>query len=282
MTAWFSFALTFCRCAAAAALLFFVPQATAQTWSWLYLLSTVIPAFGSIAVVHRQLGHPAFHPRIRLTEVREGLFFSVSLSAQTIYNDIDKTMLARMVSLASAGIYAAAYRIVDAAFSPVNALMYAAYARFFRHGQRGLREASRFGARMVWRSALYSLILGASLWMGAPLVPALLGRQFLESVGALRLLSPLLVLRSVHVFAADSLTGAGHQGTRTFLQVLVAGANVLLNLALLSRYSWRGACYASLVCDGALAVLLWSAIAILRARETRSQLQVAACAAANP
>jgi O-antigen/teichoic acid export membrane protein len=271
MTASLSFALTVCRCAAAALLFYFTPHATPVTWSWMYLASTILPAGAAVTLVHRRLGCPASATISGFRKLREGLFFSVSLSAQTIYNDIDKTMLARMVSLASAGVYAAAFRIVDAAFSPVNAVLYAAYARFFQCGQRGVRDASRFGFHMLSRAVAYSLVMVAALWISAPYIPAVLGAEFAESVVALRLLSPLLLLRSVHVFAADSLTGAGYQGTRTLLQVVVAVGNVVLNLLLLPRYSWRGACYATLACDGALAVLLWSAVAVLVARESRAR-----------
>ena len=68
-------------------------------------------------------------------EFVEGLYFSTSLSAQNIYNDIDKTMLARMATLDAVGIYAAAYRLIDVAFIPVRSLLYAGYTDFFRAGQ---------------------------------------------------------------------------------------------------------------------------------------------------
>ena len=281
MTAWFSFALTLARCLAAGCLLLLVPHATPLTWAWLYLISTALPACLAVATVHQRLGLPVFRRFGRKAELREGLFFSISLSAQTIYNDIDKTMLARMASLASTGLYAAAYRIVDAAFSPVNAVMYAAYAKFFQHGAHGLRDASRFGLRMLARAAAYSLALTATLWLTAPYIPKVLGSQFAESVAALRLLSPLLLLRSIHVWGADSLTGAGYQGTRTVLQVFVAFGNIALNIALLPRYSWRGACYSTLICDGMLVVLLWGAVFFLRAREARLQKIIPEYAAAE-
>ena len=57
-------------------------------------------------------------------EVREGFYFAASQTAQTVYNDIDKTMLARLSTLEATGIYGAAYRIIDVSFVPVSALLW--------------------------------------------------------------------------------------------------------------------------------------------------------------
>jgi len=269
MTAWFSFALTFCRMVAAT-LLLEVNHSTPRQWSLFYLLSTALPALVALGCVTRWIGPPRWSQSSG-PDLLLGIYFSISQSAQTIYNDIDKTMLARIVSLWAAGVYGAAYRIVDAAFSPVNAAMAAAYARFFQTGARGVRHAAAFGRRMGLRAVLFSFVASAALWIAAPFVPRVIGGQFAECSIALRLLSPLLVLRSAHVFAADTLTGAGFQGTRTAIQVGVALLNIALNLLVLPRYGWRGAVGTTLACDGALALLLWATVATLCARERRGE-----------
>jgi O-antigen/teichoic acid export membrane protein len=269
MTAWFSFLLTFCRMLAAAVLLLMVPHASPLQWSELYLASTTIPACAAIWFVTREVGAPSWGERMGSREYLQGLYFSVSMAAQSIYNDIDKTMLARISGLSSAGLYSAAYRIVDAAFSPVNAVFAAAYPRFFQLGAHGIARSSRFGRRVLGRAALYSSAASIAIWFAAPLVPSVLGANFRDSIPALRMLSPILVFRSLHYSAADALTGAGHQGLRTILQLLVAGLNVGLNLIIIPRFSWLGAVFSSVVCDGALAILLWIGVLALCARERR-------------
>ena len=82
----------------------------------------------------------------------------------------------------------------------------------------------------------------------------------MNAVGAIRWLSLIPFFRSVHYFAADALTGAGHQGLRSAVQVFVALFNVLLNFWLIPAYSWRGAAWSSLASDGLLMVLLWVAV----------------------
>jgi O-antigen/teichoic acid export membrane protein len=265
MTATLTVWLSLSRMAAAAWLLLGYAHATALQWSVLYLVSTLAPALAALCLVQRKIGRPSFARHH--ANFTEGLYFSISLSAQTIYNDIDKVMLARFVGLGPTGIYSAAYRMVDAAFSPVSAVLAASYARFFQHGSEGLRRATAFARRILPRALLYSLASCALIWLAAPYIPLLLGHQFAESVIALRMLSPLLVLRSLHSFAADSLTGAGYQRTRTVIQIAVAVLNILLNLAILPRYSWRGAVWTSLASDAAMALLLWLAVWSFCARE---------------
>jgi O-antigen/teichoic acid export membrane protein len=260
MTAWFSLALTLSRLTAAAVLCIATPRATAAQWSGLYLLSTAIPACLAVAAVSRLIGYPALHLKTNPREVLHGLLFSISLSAQTVYNDIDKTMLVRISGLGAAGLYGAAYRIMDAAFTPVGAVQAAAYGRFFQRGAHGLRDAKQLATRLLARAAAYSAGAGILLWLIAPILPAVLGAGFAEATFALRMLAPLLLFRSLHCFAADSLTGAGYQGTRTMAQVGVALLNVALNLVLLPHWSWRGAALSSLVCEALLAFLLWLAV----------------------
>ena len=89
------------------------------------------------------------------------------------------------------------------------------------------------------------------------------------------------LLKTCHYFAADALTGAGHQALRTLVQVGVAGFNVLLNLWLIPAYSWRGAAWSSLASDGLLAAALWSCALVLRARSAPSGSTAPGLAPAN-
>jgi O-antigen/teichoic acid export membrane protein len=65
------------------------------------------------------------------------------------------------------------------------------------------------------------------------------------------------LLRCIHSFLADAFSGAGLQRVRSAIQVLVAFTNIGLNLAILPRYSWRGAAWASLGCDALLVAAFW-------------------------
>jgi O-antigen/teichoic acid export membrane protein len=83
-------------------------------------------------------------------------------------------------------------------------------------------------------------------------------------VEAVRWLALIPLLRCIHSFLADALSGAGLQRTRTGVQVVVALVNIALNLMILPRYSWRGAAWTSLGCDGLLVAVFLSTVLYYR------------------
>jgi O-antigen/teichoic acid export membrane protein len=72
-------------------------------------------------------------------------------------------------------------------------------------------------------------------------------------VEALRWLSVLPILKALHYYFTNALTGAGYQALRARIQAGVAVFNVLINLWLIPAYSWRGAAWSSIASDGLLA-----------------------------
>jgi O-antigen/teichoic acid export membrane protein len=257
------------RTAAGALLVIFNRHPTAMLWSLSYFLGTAASAIYAFVWVCRDLGWPTLDLPALWRKAREGLYFSVSLSSQSIYNNIDKTMLARLSTLDGTGIYTTAYRLIDLVFQPISALLAATYSRFFHHGADGLNSSTRFARRLLPYSIGYAAVSAALLAAVAPVIPHLLGESYARAVEAVWWLSPIIVLRSVHYFLADSLTGAGFQGVRTFVQMMVAAQNVLLNFWLIPIFGWRGAAFASLASDGILMFGLALAIFILsRKRDT--------------
>lgn len=258
------------RLIAAFALMSLFTHPQAQTWTFLYLISTAVSALIALFMVHRLLGKPKLAlSRIKL-EIAEGFYFSIGLSAQTIYNDIDKTILARLASLQATGIYASAYRLIDVAFVPVRSLLAAAYTKFFQHGASGITGTMNFAKRLLPLAGLYGIGVGIALFFLAPFVPYVLGNEYQEAGQALRWLAPLPLLKALHYFAADTLTGAGFQGLRSAMQVIVAAFNVLVNLWLIPLYSWKGAAWSSLASDTVLVISLWMLVVWLYQRKIQA------------
>ncbi len=248
------------RLAGIVLLKFFFRHPNAEDWALVYLVATGLTTLLASGVAWAYAGSPRLALSRIGPEFVEGIYFATSLSAQTIYNDIDKTMLARMATLDAAGIYAAAYRIIDVSFTPIRSLLNAAYPRFFKHGEGGIHVAASFGLRLIRPASLYSLLAGLAMVVGAPLLPRILGAQFTEAAEALRWLALLPLMKSIHYFLGEALTGAGYQGTRMSMHVTVAVFNVLINLWIIPAYGWRGAAWSSLASDGLLALLMFAGV----------------------
>jgi O-antigen/teichoic acid export membrane protein len=175
----------------------------------------------------------------------------------SVYNDIDKTLLARLASLGSAGLYGAAYRAVEMAFTPVSALLYSSYPRFFQHGARGLKACLQLSKSLMPVALAYTVAVGIILYFTAPLLGLVLGHEYHDGIPIMRGLAALPFLRAIQYFGANSLTGADRQGSRSLAQVAIALVNVGLNLAFIPTYGWRAAVWTTLLSEGLLAVVLW-------------------------
>jgi O-antigen/teichoic acid export membrane protein len=246
------------------------PHPTALQWGYIYSCSTATVVIASLALVTAKLGLPHLAwPRSK-AELREGFFFSASLCAQTVYNDLDKTMLASLSTLEATGIYGAAYRILEASVVPIASLRQAAYPNFFRRGLHGISGCLPYAKLQAARALLCGVVIAAGLLVLAGVVPYFLGQEYARAVEALRWLAILPIFRAVHYFYSDALSGAGHQGLRTALQAAVALFNVLINCWLIPAYSWRGAAWSSIASDGLLAVAVVVAAGMLSRQQGTS------------
>lgn len=242
-------------------------HAGALLWTRVYWLSSLVTAIVAFGSVTKRLGWPKFG-RISMRDLTEGSSFSLSSSSISVYNDIDKTILAGAGQLYAAGIYSAAYRIIDVASIPIYALYTAATPQFFRDGERSISGASAIANRLLRRTVPYGIAIAAGLFAGASVLPYIFGASFHGSVEALRWLCLLPLIRGLHYAWGTTITGSSSQWYRTTTQLGAAGANLVLDIALIPHWSWHGAAVASLLTDAGLAAASWVVVRYLRARET--------------
>lgn len=242
-------------------------------WSLFYLAASVIASTYGIAVVTICCAGPRFTVGLLRSTIQEGAHFSTSLASQTIYNDIDKTMLARLSSVQGAAIYAVAYRFIEVAMLPMRSLQTAAYPDFFRLGTGGLAKSYRFARRILRRSLVYGVLASVALFFLAHFLPLIMGPAYAQSTIALKWLCLLPLIQSVHAFLGDSLTGANFQPQRSWCQIAVAVFNVVINLWFIRLWAWHGAAWSSLLSDSGLAVLFYFVIRFqLRKEQIKAQV----------
>jgi O-antigen/teichoic acid export membrane protein len=246
-------------------------------WAAASLAVSTLTALTSISIVTTKFGLPRFRIRLFVQRLWEGFVFAVSGSTTSVYNDVDKSMLAHYGMDAANGIYSMAYRVIDVSAIPIRSIHSAAFPRFFRHGAEtnGLTSTSDFAKRLLRRTSLIGIAVAAVLYLAAPIIPLMVGKGFSSSVMALRWLCLIPFFRSFHLSAGDALAGAGRQSTRLLFQAVAALGNIAMNLYLIPRYSWRGAAIASLVTDAGLGAMLWFVLLWLKHR-TRHAKSLAA------
>jgi len=240
-----------------AAILLTLSTPTAGRWAYLYAASAVLATISGLAVASWCCVPPEFRLTLFVPSVREGVHFATALASQSVYNDIDKTMLARLSTVESAAVYAVAYRFIEPAMMPIRSVGAASYPEFFRHGASGVTSTFGLARRILRRSVPYGITTTATLFLAAGLVPLVLGPAYQASAVALRWLCVLPAFKCVHVFLSDALTGANLQWQTSSAQIVVSIFNVLVNLWIIRAFSWRGAAWSSLITDGLLVLLLY-------------------------
>jgi O-antigen/teichoic acid export membrane protein len=267
----------FARMAAALGLFLLVElqhiRADAYLWTKVYWLSSLATAIIAFAMVTKRLGWPRFRC-FRMRDLTDGFSFSLSSSSMSVYNDIDKTLLASAGQLYAAGIYSVAYRVIDVASMPIYAIYTAASPRFFREGESSVTQASLLANQLLKRTVPYGAAMALALLLGSPLLPYVFGPSFRGSVEVLRWLCLLPLIRGLHYAWGTTITGSSSQWYRTATQLGAAAFNLLLNAVLIPRYSWQGAAASSLLTDAALALSNWAIVQYLRVRQNSREIAI--------
>lgn len=274
VTAILNLATSFVRCLLACGMLLLLHRATATEWALASLGVSLLATAAALLSVTASFGFPKFSPSMLITKGREGIVFAISGSTTSAYNDLDKAMLSHYGMNAANGIYSMAYRVVDICTIPIRAIQGAAMPKFFREGVNGAAATLPLAHRIVKRTRVIGALAAVGMFVTAPLLPSLVGTGFSSSVLALRWLCLIPLLRSFHLSAGDAITGAGFQRFRLATQFAAAASNFALNLWLIPAYGWKGAAWASLITDGGLGALNWSALRFLGLRQRRESGQL--------
>ena len=257
ITAMMNLLVNVLRMLAAAAMVITLHRATAWQWVMVSLIVSFIGAIVAMVTVTVRLGAPRFVPRLFTKHAAEGLQYSFAQSTSSAYNDLDKTMLSHYGMNVANGIYAMAYRVVETATIPIFAIRDAAMPRFFAQGAKGIESAAGLTRSLLKRAMLLGIVAAVVMFVLAPVIPYIVGKDFNQSVSALRWLCIIPFFRSIHQMTGSALTGAGMQRFRTSSQLIAAVVNFGLNLWLIPAYGWLGAAWASLVTDGGLGATNW-------------------------
>jgi O-antigen/teichoic acid export membrane protein len=253
---------------AALALLTFFEHGSIVAWGGLYCLSSVLPAILSLVTVQKLFGSPIFNIKKYPPEFSAGFFFAIAQSAETVNGQIDRTMLVSLGSANAAGIYAAGYRFIDVGYILTIAVMSATYTRFLRYGASGIRAGLKFSLKLVPISVGYGVISAIVLVCISPFISNILGEEYTQSGSVLLWLAPIHLIATLQFIAADTLTGAGFNKSRSILQVTAAFINFGANLYLIPRFSWQGAAWATLTSEIFKLITLWLLVLYYKKQET--------------
>lgn len=227
-----------------------------NSWAIWYAGANALAALFSIGMVLRDLGRP----RLILDgfDFKLGFLFSLEFASVSGLRDLDKPVVVQVLGADQAGIYTAAFRILDAATAPVRAILYATYTRYFRHADKGAEHGIAFGIRVLPFISALGVAIAVAVFLLAGYVPAILGSEYQDSVELIRILAFYPLMLGAAGIGADIMRSIGMQGTRVVL-ILISNFAVI-------GIVWAGCVYAGL--DGAVISRMALQMAILTATWT--------------
>ena len=227
----------------------FSAEVNIQTWSILYFISSLLIGLFAFLTINKMVGKPKLMLSRLKSDIRQGIYFSLGMSASNINNNIDKTMLVSMASLDATGVYGSAYRFINIGNVPTLSVFNATYPRFFQYGSQGWDKCLNFAKKLLFPIIGYGVLSFIGFQFFAPVVPKILGAQYQNVIPTLRWLAPLPLITALQLLISNTLTGLGHQKARSIIQIMSAVLNIGLNIWLIPIYGLYGAIWATLTSD---------------------------------
>ncbi len=235
---------------------------TIGAWAAWYAAATGLSAVICLALVVRDHGWP------RLGWIPglwgEGLAFAAETALQASVKDLDKPIVLQFLGAEAAGLYAAAFRIVDVVSLPIRALGYAVYARMFKLAAEDPAECRRLARRSLGMALAMGAAGGAGLLLFAWMLPLVFGAAYDALPWLVRLMAPMPALFGAFVIGADLLTAVGRQSHRLALVVVSLALTLGMCWVLTPLLGLEGAILARLGVQALTAALVW-ALALRRA-----------------
>ena len=214
---------------------------------------TIVLALKRIAVVGW-----AFESSFLRDWLWKGLPFALTFVLTIIYFKIDQPLVYVFHGSADAGLYAAAYKPIEALlFVPITFLsvVFPVLSVYHRERPREFLEAlNRFYKALLlmgWPASIGIFVLAQ------PLTPLLLGQGFARSEAPLRILALALGVAFINNTFIGALNASDRQASFSWAAGWSVVANLALNLALIPPFTYVGASWATVGTEISLAIVGW-------------------------
>lgn len=216
---------------------------------------------------------PSFHVSARAGSFRSlflpALPLGLTLLFNLVYFRIDSVILTLSRSTAEVGLYGLAYKVFEVPLVIPTFFMNAVYPLLLaQQNEKSKMRKEKF--MNILKTAcitlfIGSLVMGAALWAGAPLL-TLVKSDFLASIAPLRILSlglPFFFLSSLTMWA---LIAVKKQGLLALIYGISMLVNILLNSIYIPVYGYMAAAWVTVTSEAV--VLAMSVFVLLRVLST--------------
>lgn len=219
-----------------------------EIFGWGYFVATLGALLIVFGLTKKEYGWPVWQLKGMIGEFKEAIGFSASLVIGGTQAEFDKALVLRLSGNESAGLYSVASRVISASAIPLSIFVLATVPRLFREGEKGVQAGAQMGKKLLPLLMAYGLAVGGGIYVGAPLIPIILGAEFSEVTDLVRWLCPLPFLYGVSSMLLGVLSCTGAQVNRIVIEGSALGLNIGLNFFFIPMLGAKGAVL-SLLCS---------------------------------
>jgi O-antigen/teichoic acid export membrane protein len=228
------------------AFLFLYLKLDVHTWVLWWMIQSIVVGIMATYWIGQTWGKLTWDIAGIKKRLSTGLIFTINGTATSAYADFDKTLLSRLSTAESIGVFTSSHRIIVLANVPLAAFIGAVYPKFFEAGNLGLSNVKKFVWKILPYTIGYSLIVTTIIWFVAPILSQILGDGYAQTTDAIRWLCLGVILQCIYLPFMEALTGSGYQVKRTYGQLTALVISTASNLWLIPLLGWRGAAISSL------------------------------------
>ena len=208
-----------------------------------YFIGRIIVSTIALAVGWMLL-YRIFGLRIDITVARSALHgafpFATSEFLGMVTMRADVVIVGLILGKIATGLYSPAVGLINMAFLAPLAVYLVAVPVLSNLYKNHPGQAKKSAGRFILLSLGLGILLTTGFWAAAPLVMYVLGEAFQGSVAILRILSLVLIFKSVSFAMAASILATGQQAKRTMVRAAAAAFNIGANLLVVTRVGIDG------------------------------------------
>ena len=223
-----------------------------------YLASRLAGAVVGWALACRMTGRllrPVARPALLRQILRRSVPFALDDLLSMAYIRVDSVLLGAMKGTVAVGLYQAGTNLVlnfNVLARMVNSTLLARMSRSWTSGSAELQRLRDLSLRLLTTVGVPATI--GAIVLAGDLVPFLYGPGFERAVLCFQVLSLVIPVRMVGHTLGTALTAVDAQTSRTWAVAVAALGNVALNIALVPRWSYLGAAWATVLTESGLLV----------------------------
>jgi O-antigen/teichoic acid export membrane protein len=243
---------------------------TSSLWQWAIWQAGAHLLYALVGAAWlRPLGRPRL--TILREELRPGMLFSSQFVVRAIRSNVDLFVIGLFAPIQTVGSYGVARRIMDSSYLSIDAFNRLVYPRFARASREGLHFALPAARHALIAALGLGIVTFLGLFVLAPYLPLLFGRDYHDLALFVRALSGTIVLVAAWAVAIDLLGASGRQGVRA---MILNGTNIL-GSGLIAGATWIAAPVGTFVAlyliEGSVVISAWLVLLSL-SRRSRQEL----------